>query len=167
MTTRVEPFPIYNCTVGCWIHNYHFIEFTQITAYQIIEKKAWILTTLSSFGQPSKEAEQGEKREREKRNENEPYINKVMTSQQTHLFNMLNHLFRKKQTPNWKHTPRSHHVLPYTGCENWPGSWVLELRLLGLHLMHSLVPGVLTHTCSPSTRKAEAEISKHWHRLRC
>lgn len=35
------------------------------TVYQSIEKKAWILTTLSSFGKTSNEAEQGEKRERE------------------------------------------------------------------------------------------------------
>lgn len=50
-----------------WLTELHATSLNQVhknTVYQIIEKKAWILTTLSSFGKTSSEAEQGEKRER-------------------------------------------------------------------------------------------------------
>lgn len=56
-----------NVVIDRIICNCHLIKFTKNTVYQIIEKKAWILTTLSSFGKTSNEAEQGEKKERETR----------------------------------------------------------------------------------------------------
>lgn len=51
----------------------------------IIEKKAWILTTLSSFGKASKEAEERKKKKEEK---NQPQVSNLLQEKQI-IFKVL------------------------------------------------------------------------------